>query len=150
MPQFRALVSVFRPPETPVLSVFVFVCSRRRLTSASTYPKWRPQKTDHMPIISELDIEPERITYVGKYNYKLTDWEEFRKTLEENLEEAGDTKEITSEAQFVGKIASMEGAIKATIHKHVPLTKLSPYTKRWWSKELDGMKRNKERLARDS
>ena len=118
--------------------------------SCDTYPQWRPQKTDHMPIISELDIEPERITYVGKHNYKATDWEEFRKTLGENLEMAGDTEEITSEGQFTTKVASVEEAIKAAIHKHVPLTRLSPYAKRWWSKELDGMKRNKERLARES
>jgi hypothetical protein len=58
--------------------------------SCDTFPQWRPQKTDHMPIISVLEIEPERVAYVGKPNFKLTDWEEFRKSLGERLEEIGD------------------------------------------------------------
>jgi exonuclease III len=117
--------------------------------SCDTFPQWRPQKTDHMPIISVLEIEPEIVAYVGKPNFKLTDWEEFRKTLGENLVEVEDT-EITSEEQFHTRVMQVDGAIKLAIQKHVPLTRLSPYTKRWWSKELAGLKRNKEHLSRMS
>jgi hypothetical protein len=44
----------------------------------------------------------------------------------------------------------VDEAIKSAIHKHVPLMRLSPYTKRWWNKELEGLKRAKERLSRMS
>ena len=53
--------------------------------SCNTFPHLRPQKTDHLPIISILEIEPERIAHNDKYNFRLTDWDKFRKTLEINL-----------------------------------------------------------------
>lgn len=43
--------------------------------SCDTYPQWRPQKTDHMPIISILELQPERTVQVKKFNFKMTDWE---------------------------------------------------------------------------
>ena len=116
-------------------------------TSCDTFPQWRPQKTDHMPIISILEIEPEIVAYVGKPNFKLTDWEEFRKTLGGSLEELEDG-EITEEEQFYNRIRQVDEAIKSAVRAHVPLTKLSPYTKRWWNKDLASRKRNKERLSR--
>lgn len=90
--------------------------------------QWRPQKTDHMPIISILEIEPERVAYVSKPNFKLTDWEEFQKSLSESLEEMEEAVEITSELQFHVRITLVDEAIQTAIQKHVPLTKLSPYT----------------------
>jgi ribonuclease HI len=118
--------------------------------SCDTFPQWRPQNTDHMPIISVLEIEPERVDYVGKHNFKLTDWEEFRESLEENLEGLGVTDEITSEEQFYARVTHVDMAIKSTIQKHIPLTRLSPYTKRWWNKALARLKRDKEKLSRMS
>ena len=75
---------------TRVDNVFCSADLADTFISCDTYPQWRPQKTDHMPIISKLEIEPERVAYVGKHNFKLTDWEEFGKSLKENLEEEGD------------------------------------------------------------
>ena len=115
--------------------------------SCNTFPQWRPQKTDHMPIISELEIETERGEYVGKHNYKLTDWEEFRKLLEEKLEETEGTDEITMEEQLYARIAGVDGTIKSAVQLHVPLTRLSTYMKRWWNKGLAKQKREKEKLA---
>ena len=37
-----------------------------KFISCNTFPQWRPQKMDHMPIISELEIETERRDYIGK------------------------------------------------------------------------------------
>ena len=118
--------------------------------SCNTYPQLRPQKTDHMPVISVLELEPERTILVDKHNYKMTDWEEFRETLGGRLEELGDVGEITSLAQFHNKIAQLDDAIKVTVQEHVPLTRLSPYTKRWWNKGLSELKKGKEKLARKS
>ena len=44
--------------------------------SCNRFPQWRPQKTDHMPIISVLEMEPERSVHVDKFNFKMTDWKE--------------------------------------------------------------------------
>ena len=118
--------------------------------SCNTYPQWRPQKTDHLPIISELEIEPERTEHTEKFNYKLTDWEEFRRTLATSLAEIQETENFTSIEECLNQINKLDTAIKGAIKKHIPTTKLSPYVKRWWNKELANLKRSKERLARRS
>src|ERR1700722_7475210 len=121
---------------TRVDNVFCSTELAETFVSCDTYPQWRPQKTDHMPIISVLEIEPEVAVYASKYNYKLTDWDEFRKSLGEGLEVLEDTDEITSEEQFYNRLERVDNAIKVAIQKHVPISRTSPYAKRWWNKEL--------------
>ena len=118
--------------------------------SCNTYPHWRPLKTDHMPIISVLGIEPERILHVDKYNFKLTDWEEFKRTLANELADMQSGDELTSEEKFFEQINKLDAAINVAIKEHVPVMRSSPYMKRWWTKELTDMKKSKERLARKS
>ena len=54
------------------------------------------------------------------------------------------------EETFYDHIARLDAAIKATIKDQVPVTKLSLYMKIWWSKDLTGMKKQKEQLVRKS
>ena len=116
---------------TRVDNVFCLAEIAKTFISCDMFPQWRLQKTDHLPIvtiISMLEIEPERVTYIGKPNYKLMDWDKFRNSLKEKLEELGATDEINSEELFYARIAQLEGAIKSVTQKHVPLTRLSPST----------------------
>ena len=59
-------------------------------------------------------------------------------------------KELTNVDEFHTQIAKLDSAIKEAIKAHVLLTKMSPYAKRWWTKELSNLKKHKERLARRS
>ena len=118
--------------------------------SCNTYPQLHPQKTDHMPVISVLEMELERTIHVEKHNYNLTDWEEFRKTLGRSLEDLGETEELHTVEQFHNKLARVYEGIKAAVREHMPLTRLSPYTKRWWNKGLSDQKRSKEKMSRKS
>lgn len=112
--------------------------------SCNTYPHWCPQKTDHLLVISVLEIELEEAIQITKFNYRSMDWEEFRKSLENNLAEMLVVEEITSEEDLYDHIAKLNSAIKATFKDQVPLNKLSPYGKRWWTKDLSSMKKQKQ------
>ena len=101
--------------------------------SCNTYPQWQPQKTDHLPIISVLEIEPERSAHTEKHNYRLTDWEEFRRTLVSNLADIQETEELSSVEECLKQIENLDAAIKGVIKAHVPVTRMSPYAKRWWN-----------------
>ena len=103
---------------------------------------------DHMPIISVLEMEPERSAHVEKYNFKLMDWDDFRKTLEMKLAMVQTVEEFMTEADLLEQITKLDAAIKETIKEQVPINKPSPYAKRWWTKNLTKMKKHKERLAR--
>ena len=98
----------------------------------------------NMPIISVLEIEPERIAHNNKYNFRLTDWDKFRKTLEINLAGLLVEEEPVSVEVFHNQITNLDAAIKETIKEHILLTKPCPYTKRWWTKNLSDLKKQKE------
>ena len=118
--------------------------------SCDTYPHWHPQKMDHLPIISILEIELEKTIQVEKYNFRATDWVEFRKTLAVNLNTLQIVKEIAMEETFYDHITKLDAVIKATMKEQIPLTRACPYAKRWWTKDLTRMKKCKEWLARKS
>ena len=135
---------------TRVNNIFCSVELHDRFVSCDTYPQWQPQKTDHMLIISVLEIEPDRAIHAEKHNYRLTDWDEFRKSLANNLAEMQELDEFNTTETCLNQIDTLDKAIKGAIKEHVPMTKKSPYAKRWWNKELENLKKQKECLARRS
>ena len=89
----------------------------------------------------------EKTIQVEKYNFRATDWVEFRKTLAVNLNMLQVVEEIAMEETHITKL---DAAIKAMIKEQVPLTRACPYAKRWWTKDLTRLKKGKEQLARKS
>ena len=77
--------------------------------------------------------------HTEKFNYKLTDWEEFRRTVVEIQE----TENFTSVGVCLDQINNLDTAIKSAIKEHILVTKLSTYAKRWWMKELENLKETK-------
>ena len=51
---------------------------------------------------------------------------------------------------LLDQITKLDTAIKTAIKEVVPLSRPSPYTKRWWNKGLTIMRKQKEKLARKS
>ena len=105
---------------------------------------------DHMPIITVLDIEPVCLVQADKYNFKLMDWEKFRKTLKIRLDNLQVVEELTTVEAFHNQITNLDTAIKEAIKEHIQVMKMSLYMKRWWSNELTDLKKQKEHLARKS
>jgi len=135
---------------TWVDNVFYSATLLNTFVTCDADPQQHPQKTDHMLILSQLEIMVNHTNFEAKFNYKLTDWEEFCKTLGTNLAALPELGELTTAVQFHTTLEQLDCAIKATITKEVPRTKPSPYSKQWWSKELAVLKKVKEKLARKS
>ena len=110
----------------------------------------RPNKTDHLPILSTIDITPPDAYYKQRRNFRQMDWEEFTKTLETKLTTLQEPTEIDSAAEFYTKLEALETMIQETIAEHVPITRPCPHSKRWWTKELSEAKAQKQKLARKS
>ena len=51
---------------------------------------------------------------------------------------------------MLASVAGLTAAIQDTIHKKVPMLRLSPHTKRWWNKELSALKKKKNQLSNAS
>ncbi|KAF8235380.1 hypothetical protein L208DRAFT_1257475, partial [Tricholoma matsutake] len=82
----------------------------------------QPIKTDHYPIITQIDIHTPK-----------TAW---KPTGQNNLTNFPPPTEIETVQEFEDKLKALNETIQGAIEKHVELTTPSPYSKRWWSKDL--------------
>jgi len=119
------------------------------IISCNTEPDRRPVKADHYPIITVFDIAVNTGHQEPRYNYRLADWKGVREMVGErlSLEEKGRIKEV---AEFERRLAVLDAVVEEAIRVHVPLLKLSPFTKRWWTSELTEKKKEVSRWGRKS
>ncbi|TFY52367.1 hypothetical protein EVJ58_g10059 [Rhodofomes roseus] len=122
-----------------------------RLIRCRTAPELRPPRTDHYPIVTELQVDVPRARSRTFRNFRKADWVSFRKNLAGRLEEVplpqGDMRSVQ---EFDDTLAELLTALTKTIDEEVPITKPPPFAKRWFSKELDGVRREVSRLGRQA
>ncbi|OBZ69760.1 RNA-directed DNA polymerase from mobile element jockey [Grifola frondosa] len=118
------------------------------LISCSTAPELRPTKTDHMPIHTTFDLSIEAAAETSRRNFSDVDWDDFRTSLADELNNCPMPEAITSEATFNDTLAALMNALKRTIEQHVPISRPVPFTKRWWTKELSAARLKVQHLGR--
>lgn len=118
------------------------------LTYCNTEPEKQPVNTDHFPIIVKIDTSVTIHEEQQRFNFKGTDWDEFRKMLKAKLDKIPKTKTIHSVDDFDQMLISLDRAVHETIEKVVPKAKFSPHTKRWWSDELKKLKKTVTKKGR--
>jgi len=118
-------------------------------TKCDTNPGLRGPNTDHLPILSVLDLPPTRNTPKPYRSFHATDWKEFTDTLTTLLSHS-EPKRLTSEAEFKTALHTINTALRETIEAVVPIQNPFPHTKRWWSSELGELCKKKNKLARSS
>lgn len=118
--------------------------------SCTTSPEKRPTRTDHYPILIDLDIAPRQANEPQKRNFRNVDWIIFNEVLLGKMSDVGDPEEINSSDDLRRRVTDIYQAITAVIEEHVPVTKLCPWTKRWWTKDLEKGRKKVRRLARNA
>ncbi|GBE90127.1 RNA-directed DNA polymerase from mobile element jockey [Sparassis crispa] len=120
-----------------------------QLLSCDTIPTLHPPFTNHIPISLTLDVSTHTTQDVPHRNFREVDWEDFclKRNLSSRMLGEG---EISTPEQFNTVLKNLTGAITATIEDKVPLSKPTPFTKRWWSKDLTKSWKRVQRLARTS
>jgi hypothetical protein len=99
------------------------------ITACNVQPDLHPMGTDHYPIVTDIDLNPDHINPQARKKYRLTDWEKFEKSLAAKLNELPPPNEIESIPQLEQKLEEVTQAILTTIENVVPTSKPSPYTK---------------------
>ena len=130
--------------------VFLSDHSENILISCDTQPDQWGINTDHLPIVTELDLKVIHAEEEEIPNFRNVDWEEFRKELSSQLNKHPPPAPITHQSQLDDSCASLTKAIQRTIEFQVPVTTLSPKSKRWWTKELTQLRRRANKLGRQS
>lgn len=107
-------------------------------------------RTDHAPIVTELDLAVTRMPTKSIANFREVDWEKFGAKLRSKMTSLGEATPITSQQSLIDECDKLTKAIQETIDAVVPTTELSPHAKRWWSKELTQLRRNANKLGREA
>jgi len=101
-----------------------------------TIPEECPAKTNHIPIITTLDMSPSKQEETPRPNFKVADWTKFREELNKKLNNLDSQEEIHNEHEFHARLEGLTTVITDTIELTVPRHRPLPYTKRWWNNEL--------------
>ena len=119
-------------------------------TRCTTDPGLRGPNTDHLPILSTLDVPIPRIPTKQTRNFRHTDWAEFSAHLSSLLacSPNPNPSKIRNPNEFRTALDSVNNALAATIEAKVPKSSPIPFTKRWWNPSLNALRKKKNRLAR--
>ena len=129
-------------------NIFCSDQSIEALTFCTTDLDQRGPKTDHVPILTHIDLEIPPAPDSDFRNYHKVDWGEFNMHLNDWLSALEPLNQIETEEEFQRLAHGLDEAIRDTVESCVPKTKPSPHSRRWWSKELTQMKKDSTRLNR--
>ncbi|KAF9554544.1 hypothetical protein CPC08DRAFT_619247, partial [Agrocybe pediades] len=88
-----------------------------------------------------LDISKTPAPTMPTHNFRMTDWTAFREDLDRRIKNAPPWKTIQDEDEFNRQVELLTSLMQASIESKVPVNKPNPLSKRWWTKELDIMKK---------
>jgi len=120
------------------------------LISCDTWTDLRGILTDHLPIVTVLDLEIEPAADTPFTNFREVDWEEFRIALEQRLANLPPPERITNQPQLDTTCKELTAMIQSIIFEQVPITEITPKSKRWWTKELTMLRKQANKLGRKS
>jgi hypothetical protein len=97
-----------------------------------------PVYTDHLPIVSTIDLAYMPKMHMVQFNYKTIDWEKYKKQLEENLKSHDTilTNPINTPENFELATNAIFEAINKTTSEIATTMKTTLHMKQWWTSEL--------------
>lgn len=101
---------------------------------------------DHFPIITHIDFPVPRSVKNRPWNFKATDWHYFRQVLVDKLETTPITENLNSPEEIEEALSRIKQAVLDTMDLTVPKSNPSPYSKRWWNKDLEKARRTAKNI----
>ena len=117
-------------------NIFISEHSLNLVTICDTVTSKRGINTDHLPILSKLNLETAIAKESAIHNFREVNWEEFNNKLKQWLTEIGPTVTIQTQYQLNETCEMLTKIIQETISKAVSISHINAKTKRWWTKEL--------------
>ena len=107
------------------------------IVSCKMAPERRGPKTDHVPILTTLDLSTLASAENPAWNYHSVDWDKFRSTLNDVLTSSvGPPRILETSKEFQSAACKLDEALHHTVETAIPRTHPHPHTKRWWTKDL--------------
>jgi hypothetical protein len=130
--------------------VFISDHSTDMIISCGTRADQRGIKTDHIPIVTELNLAVDLTETTKLSNFRKVDWEQFRHSLINHLSTLDPPRRILTQQQLDKECNALTTVLQDTICDSVPLTTLGPKSRRWWTKELTMLRKHVNKLGRNS
>jgi len=130
--------------------VFLSEQSHNLLILCDTQLKHHGINTDHLPIITELDLDADIAEETTMPNYRDVNWDEFSKTLSKQLDKLPAPKPLINQRQMDNACLALTGTIQEAIGLEVPIIEITPKSKCWWTKELTQLCKQVNKLNRKS
>ncbi|KAF5367638.1 hypothetical protein D9615_010583 [Tricholomella constricta] len=111
----------------------------------------RPPITDHLPIVTVIELPIARSSSPPSRDFHTVDWKTFSEALETTLNLRSPARHISSLEEFDAKVTLLTSIIQETIAADdlVPMKKPCPFSKRWWCPELDEFKRPRSHASNE-
>jgi hypothetical protein len=120
------------------------------IVRCDTDPRLRGPGTDHVPILTVIDLPLECKVSPPSPNFRMTDWKIFNEELEARLVDIPLPATLKTEAEFQDAVTNLMSTLQDIIRTTILVSKLCPHSKRWWSKELSDLKKAKNKLSSHS
>ena len=130
--------------------VFISDHSENLIRSCDTLPDQRGINTDHLPILTEIDLAADIVLVEDTSNFQDINWDKFHKELSAQLANLPWPVLIDNQIQLERCCESLMKAIQHTIETQVPVTNITLKSKRWWTKELTQLHRQSNKLGRQA
>jgi len=112
------------------------------ITACKTLPDQQGPNTDHFPILMEVDLITKRAPLQTIRNFKDVDWERFQEKLANKIQKWGVSSIIKTQSELDLECTRLTEALQKTIEEVVLQIRLGPQCRRWWTKELAGMRKS--------
>src|ERR1700678_1885780 len=147
LPPFTPTITNSRGGRTRPDNVFITRDNENWITMCEIRPDDTPPKADHFPIVTHIDFPVPRPVSKRPWNFRATDWERFHRVLAEKLEESPISEQLNGAGEVDRELERLEQAVIETMEATVPKSCPTPYSKRWWNKDLERARREARRAA---
>ena len=128
-------------------------CTEHTLTPlilCNTDPENRGPNTDHLPVLTKLDMSLASASVLPTQNYREVNWKKFNTKLKVELDQISPPKIVTTKDVFQKTAKDMEDTLRHTITDQVPKTRPHPHNKRWWTRDLTNLRNELKMLSKAS
>ena len=122
---------------TQLDNIFCTEHTSNTIVLCNTAPdKCRP-KTNHVPILTTLDMSIQASPDSPSWNYKSIDWDKFNSALNDVLTNlVGPPHILETVGEFQQATCNLDLALCQMVELSIPKTSPHPHMKRWWTQDL--------------
>jgi hypothetical protein len=128
--------------------VFISDHSTDLIVSCDTETRFRSTKTDHLPVVTTLNLAVPVTQASAIPNFREVNWVEFRENLSDRLAHLDEPHPIRNQVQLDTSCDMLTRTLQATISDCVPVAEICSKLKRWWTKELTQLRREMNLIGR--